>query len=106
MSNKKYNIKLTKSASKELASLSPYIEEATKAILILEKTPNAGHILHGDLHNFMSLDFSLQGGGQYSAAYIIIETERVCIVFAIGPHEGFYERVKLRAKTIRKRYVK
>ncbi len=106
MSNKKYNIKLTKSASKELDSLSPYIEEATKAILILEKKPNAGHALHGDLHKFLSLEFSLQGGGQYRAAYIIIETERICIIFAIGPHEGFYERVKLRAKAIRKQYNK
>ena len=105
MSNKKYNIELTKNASKELASLLPYVEEATKAILILEKRPNAGHPLHGDLHKFLSLEFSLQGGGQYRAAYIIIEAEKVCVVFAIGPHEGFYERVKLRAKTIRKQYI-
>jgi len=104
MSDKTYNVELTSTASKELASLKPYVEEVAKIILVLEKEPNAGHSLKGNLHRFRALEFSLPGSGQYRAAYVVIEDKQTCVVFAIGPHEGFYENVKLRAKAIRKRH--
>ena len=104
MSDKTYNVELTSTAGKELASLKPYVEEIVKIILVLEKDPNAGHSLKGDLHRFRALEFSLPGSGQYRAAYIVIENKKTCVVFAIGPHERFYENVKLRARAIRKRH--
>ncbi len=102
--SKIYNIELTSTAAKELASLKPYVEEVVKIILVLEKEPNVGHSLKGNLHQFRALEFSLPGSGQYRAAYVVIEDKKTCIVFAIGPHEGFYENIKLRAKAIRKRH--
>lgn len=104
MSDKTYNVELTSTADKELASLKPYVEEVVEIILVLEKEPNAGHSLKGNLHRFRALEFSLPGSGQYRAAYVIIEDKKTCVVFAIGPHEGFYDNVKLRAKAIKKRH--
>jgi mRNA-degrading endonuclease RelE of RelBE toxin-antitoxin system len=104
MSDKTYNVELTSTAEKELASLKPYVEEIVKIILVLEKEPKAGHLLKGSLHRFRALEFSLPGSGQYRAAYVIIEDKKTCVVFAIGPHEGFYDNVKLRAKAIKKRH--
>lgn len=104
MSCKKYNVELTSTAAKELASLKPYVEEVIKIILVLEKKPDAGHSLKGNLHQFRALEFSLPGSGQYRTAYVVIEEKKTCVIFAIGPHEGFYENVKLRAKAIRKKH--
>lgn len=104
MSGKTYNVELTSTSEKELASLKPYVEEVVKIILVLEKEPNAGHSLKGNLHRFRALEFSLPGSGQYRAAYVIIEDKKTCVVFAIGPHEVFYDNVKLRAKAIKKRH--
>jgi len=103
MSDKNYNVELTTTAEKELLSLVPYVEKVTKILLRLETEPEAGHTLKGDLFDFRSLEFSLPGSGQYRATYLIIEDKRICLIFAIGPHEGFYNIVKQRAKAIRKR---
>lgn len=35
-------------------------------------------------------------GGAYRAAYRVYPPERTCLVVMIGPHEGFYERLRRR----------
>ncbi|MFQ5796543.1 MAG: hypothetical protein ACE5JP_16040 [Candidatus Bipolaricaulia bacterium] len=48
-----------------------------------------------------SLEFSLPGGA-YRAAYMVQESEQVCLVFLIGPHEGFYKKAERRVAALRK----
>lgn len=106
MSDKKYSVDVTPPASKELLALVPYVEEITNILLCLEDTPEAGHYLKGDLKGFRSLEFALPGSGQYRATYVIIEAQKKCLIFAIGPHEGFYNVVKQRAKRFRQHIKK
>lgn len=41
-------------------------------------------------------------GGAYRAAYIILEEQRICLVFAVGAHEGFYKRAKRRFEALQR----
>jgi len=44
-----------------------------------------------------SLKFNINGVA-YRAAYIVLEKERTCLIFMVGPHEGFYKEAERRAK--------
>ena len=48
-----------------------------------------------------ALEMSL-GGVAYRAAYVVLLDKLVCLVFMVGPHEGFYARAERRAKNLRK----
>jgi hypothetical protein len=48
------------------------------------------------------LEFSLKGGGAYRAVYVILEAEKICLVFLIGPHESIYEKAERRAAALRR----
>jgi len=77
------------------------VERAAKEILALRENPYKGHSLKGSLRGARALEFSLKGVA-YRAAYVVLEEEKVCLVFMVGPHEGFYEKAERRAKALRK----
>jgi hypothetical protein len=58
--------------------------------------------LKESLKGVRALEFSLKGV-TYRAAYVVAEVERVCLVFMVGPHEGFYQKAERRVKALRKR---
>ena len=97
-----FELRLTKSAEKDLIKLQGLAEEAVKEILALKQSPYLGHQLKGSLLGVRSLELSLKGVA-YRAAYIVREDEKVCLVFMVGPHEGFYQKAARRAKTLKGR---
>jgi hypothetical protein len=51
------------------------------------------------LRGVRSLEFSLPGG-EHRAAYYVLIDDRVCLVFAIGPHENFYRLAERRYEAL------
>lgn len=96
-----FELRLTRNAEKDLLGLRELTEKATKELLVLKQDPYKGHLLKGSLRGARALEFSLKGVA-YRAAYIVLEEERVCLVFMVGPHEGFYQKAERRAKGLRK----
>lgn len=76
-------------------------DKAARALLALELDPYKGHALTGSLCGARSLEFSLPGGA-YRAAYVVLEEERTCLVFLVGPHEGFYRKAERRMEALRR----
>lgn len=74
-----------------------------KALSVLEQDPYAGHALTGSLRGARSFEFSLPGGA-YRAAYVVLEEagEPICLVFLVGPHEGFYQKAERRPEALRR----
>ncbi|HEY7031070.1 MAG TPA: type II toxin-antitoxin system RelE/ParE family toxin [Thermomicrobiales bacterium] len=102
MPSSRYEVELTPQAEKDLKRLRPWVDQATRAILELEADPFRGHTLAGSLKGTRSLEFSLRAGGAYRAVYLILEEERTCLVFLIGPHENIYERAERRVAALRR----
>lgn len=102
MRGERFRVELTRSAEKDVRRLRPWTERAVEALARLEEDPHRGHPLAGSLRGMWSLEFSLPGGA-YRAAYMVVSDERVCVVFLIGPHEGFYQRATRRAAEIERR---
>jgi hypothetical protein len=50
-----------------------------------------------------SLEFNLRGGGAYRAVYLLLESERVCLVFLVGAHEGLYAKAERRRRALHSR---
>src|SRR4029453_4968882 len=88
----RFEVELTNQAEKDLRNLRPWVAEATRALLSLKSDPRRGHTLTGSLRGCRSLEFSLKGGGAYRAVYLVLESELVCLVFIIGPHESIYAK--------------
>ncbi|MBX6395273.1 MAG: type II toxin-antitoxin system RelE/ParE family toxin [Alicyclobacillaceae bacterium] len=96
-----YRVRLTKQADKDLLRLDrTAMQKAVKALAKLRTDPLAGHALGGRLQGVRSLEFSAPGG-EYRAAYVV--KEHVCIVFMVGPHEGFYQAAERRYRALVKR---
>lgn len=93
-----YDVLFTANAEKDLLSLKKLKEPALDKIMDLKQNPLKGHMLKGSLNGVRALKLSIKGVA-YRAAYIVIEEDRVCLVFMIGPHEGFYEKAQRTAKT-------
>ena len=98
---KSFKIHLTKNAEKDLIRLKNLMNEALDKIMVLKQDPYAGHLLKGSMRGVRSLDFSINGTA-YRAAYVLMKDEKVCLVFMIGPHEGFYEKAERKAKSLKK----
>ena len=79
-------VELTRQAEKDLKDLTTLDEEATAEILRLEDEPGAGTRSSGSLRGARSLEFNLKGSGAYRAVYTILDADRVCLVFIVGPH--------------------
>jgi mRNA-degrading endonuclease RelE of RelBE toxin-antitoxin system len=102
-----YTVELTRLAEKDLDALAKKNAtahvEAVRALSRLERDPDAGHALTGSLRGCRSLDFSVQGSGQYRAVYIVVAPLQVCLVFIVGPHENIYRMAERRAQAARRR---
>ena len=96
-----YRVRLTRQAEKDVSRLRSLQAKALRALLALEQDPYKGHALTGSLRGVRSLEFSLPGGA-YRAAYVVLEQERTCLVFLVGPHEGFYHKAERRAEALRR----
>ena len=72
-----------------------------RAIRALEDDPLRGHPLTGSLKGARSLDFSLKGGA-YRAVYSVLDAERTCLVFIVGPHENIYQKAERRAAALKR----
>ena len=49
--------------------------------------------------------FRLPGQGQYRAIYLILEDDRVCLVFAILPRADAYEQAPRRLEGLRRQQL-
>jgi len=96
-----YKIELTQHALKDLDKLKEQSAKVLKALSALKEKPHLGHMLKGSLKGVRSLKFNINGVA-YRAAYIVLEKERTCLVFMVGPHEGFYKEAERRAKSVTK----
>lgn len=96
-----YRVRLTRQAEKDLARLGSFRDKAVRALVSLEQDPYKGHTLTGSLRGVRSLEFSLPGGA-YRAAYVVLEEKRTCLVFLVGPHEGFYRKAERRLEALRR----
>lgn len=96
-----YSVYPTPQAEKDIDRLGRWSERATIAILSLEENPYRGHALKGSLRGVRSLEFSLPGG-EYRAAYVVLEAKQACLVFLVGPHEGFYKKAERRYAALRR----
>jgi mRNA-degrading endonuclease RelE of RelBE toxin-antitoxin system len=96
-----FELRLTKNAEKDLLGLRGLTERAVNELLTLKQDSYIGHLLKGSLRGARALEFSLKGVA-YRAAYVVLEKEQVCLVFLVGPHEGFYQKAEKRVKSLRK----
>jgi len=102
MASDRYDVKLTPQAEEDLARLRSWTDQATLAILELEADPLRGHTLLGSLRGTRSLEFSLMGSGVHRALYVVLETDRVCLVFILGPHENIYDKARRRVAALKR----
>jgi len=96
--NERYRVELTTGAQKDLKSHRHAVSAVVEALTSLERNPEGGHLLMGDMQGIRSLDFSVKGSGAFRIAHDLNENARVCLVIAIGPRERFYERLRRRMK--------
>jgi mRNA-degrading endonuclease RelE of RelBE toxin-antitoxin system len=101
MSRETFKVILDPVVQKDLKALKRVQKQVVDAILKLETNPKKGHELKANLQGIRSLEFSIKGSGQYRAAYLLLEKQKTCIVFAVGPHENFYVAVAKKAKLIK-----
>lgn len=95
-----YEVRLTRAVVKDLKRLRAHADAIAKVVDQLRTNPAAGHPLRSSLAGVRSLEFTPQESGAGRAAYIVLTEHRVCLVFIIGPHEGFYERAERRAAAL------
>ena len=100
--SQRFEVVLTRQAERDLRDLRPWTAQATRVLLQLEEQPLRGHPLTGSLSGARALEFSLRGGGAYRAAYVVLNDERVCLVFLVGPHENIYARAERRLAALRR----
>ena len=101
MSQETYKVILDPVVQKDLKALKRVQGQVFDAILELETNPKKGHELKANLQGVRALEFSIKGSGQYRAAYLLLEEQKTCIVFAVGPHENFYAAAAKKAKLIK-----
>lgn len=100
MASQRHRVDLTPRAKKDLKDLKHGIEKVLAELAKLESDPFCGEALKGPLRETRSLHFSLKGGGQYRAIYVVHEDQSVCIVFLVGPRENIYEEAVKRYKSL------
>jgi mRNA-degrading endonuclease RelE of RelBE toxin-antitoxin system len=89
-------VEFSKDAKKDLKKYRSAAPLVGKAVARLAVDPELGEMLSGDLAVFRSLHIAVKGSGEFRAVYLIEADARVCLVFAIGPREGFYQSLKRR----------
>src|SRR5688572_16104846 len=96
-----YRVELTDSAKKDLKKLRQHREQIGEALGRLETNPLAGHTLQGTLNNLRALEFTVKGSGAFRAVYGVLETDAVCLVVIVGPHENIYDKAERRVEGLR-----
>ena len=84
MTSSAFTIELTREAEKDLDRLRGHRDRVTRS-----------------LRGARSLEFSLPGGA-YRAVYIVLDEERICIIFIIGSHENVYKRAERRYQALKR----
>ena len=100
MTQEPFCVQLDPISQKDLKAIRHNREKIVDELLELEKNPTKGHDLKGNLQGIKSLEFKIKGSGDYRAAYLLLEEDKVCLVFALGPHENFYDLVSRRVKIV------
>ncbi|MCA9834208.1 MAG: type II toxin-antitoxin system RelE/ParE family toxin [Thermomicrobiales bacterium] len=100
MTTPKYDVQLTPRAEKDLKKLRHDLANVLQQISVLETDPLRGEILKGELRDARSLHFSLKGGGQYRAIYVITKDQTVCLVFLIAARENLYKEAQRRLESL------
>lgn len=103
MTSELYRVNILPKAEKDLLKLRQYRDQATREIRKLKTDPLAGHALKGNLRSARSLEFNLKGGGAYRAVYVVLDDQRICVVFIVGSHENIYKEAERRYKAFQKR---
>jgi mRNA-degrading endonuclease RelE of RelBE toxin-antitoxin system len=98
---KRYRVELTDGAKKDLKKLRQHRQQIGAALGRLESNPMAGHALKGTLYSLRSLEFTVKGNGAFRAVYGVIDTDAVCLVVIVGPHEHIYDRAERRVEALR-----
>lgn len=94
-----WEIRYTPQAEKDLKDFRSHAARVRATIQVLRDDPARGHTLTGSLFGCRSLGFKMPGQrAAYRAAYVLNPERRRVVVFAIGPHEGFYEMAGRRAR--------
>jgi mRNA-degrading endonuclease RelE of RelBE toxin-antitoxin system len=99
--NRRFQVELTDGAKKDLKKLRQHREQIGEALGRLEENPLAGHTLQGTLYRLRSLEFTVRGSGAFRAVYGVLETDAVCLVVIVGPHENIYDRAERRVEALR-----
>ena len=99
--SRRYRVELTDGAKKDLKKLRQHRDQIGNALERLEENPLAGHTLRGTLYGLRSLEFTAKGSGAFRAVYGVLETDAVCLVVIVGPHENIYDRAKRRIEALR-----
>lgn len=94
--SERYRIQITAGAEKDLKRYRHAASAVVKVLSKLELFPQSGNALAGDLMGIRSLEFAVNGNGAFRVAYEMDKLEGVCLVIAIGPREGFYDRLRRR----------
>ena len=102
MSKSPFEVELLPRAAKDLKALKHHEAQAIREILKFEDNPELGHALQGSLHGVRALEFTLKGSVAYRAVYTIVDEQRVCVVFLVGPHENIYKRAERRWESVKK----
>lgn len=95
-------IEFSRQAEKDLKGLGVGAAPALQQIYTLATDPERGELLVGTLPGARSLHFTLPQGGQFRAAYAVLEDEEVCLVFMIAPRENFYKKASTRYLALKK----
>ena len=98
---RRYRVELTDGAKKDLKKLRQHRERIGEALGRLETNPLAGHTLQGTLYNLRALEFTVKGSGAFRAVYGVLDTDAVCLVVIVGPHENIYDRAQRRVEALR-----
>ena len=100
MTDSPYDVQLTRSADRDLRKLRQWTDEIEETLLSLGVDPYQGDPLAGSLSGVRSLHFSLRGSGAYRAAYLVLEDEKVVLVFMIASRENFYSEATRRFQSL------
>jgi|SRR5687768_16946035 len=99
--NRRYRVELTDGTRKDLEKLRQHRERIGEALGRLEENPLAGHTLQGTLYNLRALEFTAKGRGAFRAVYGVLDTDAVCLVVIVGPHENIYDKAERRVEALR-----
>nr|BAL59559.1 hypothetical conserved protein [Candidatus Acetothermum autotrophicum] len=93
----RYQVVLSRAAAKDLQRLPRKLiaHLQNRGFPALADNPHgAGHPKHGPLAGLYSYNFGPHGG--YRVVYEILDSERLILVIAIGPHDQAYRRAARR----------